>query len=297
MLNINMIDLKDNKTLTYLIILLVILFGLCYVWQSRGSVMEGFETYTVLQNDNVILPKLDNVILSSENNINALNKINNLINSNQLLNQNKNNIDTLTATVNSLGDIKSTIDNLTTTVNNNNATTQTALTQLRTSINSLNNSLSFVGEINYRVLANRLAITTMYNIPGQYFLELFNYNNSNLQKPYYAGTSIASTIPNLPPLQPNTTYIIHLNTTAYSSYLSGISIFCIDNLGKPISEINGNNRNIVSDSVRADISVSFKATTGATTNNLIIGLGAETGFPAQDINTGVSIIIYKLNKI
>lgn len=280
MLNINMIDLKDNKTITYLIILLVILFGLCYIWQSRGSFMEGFETYTVLQNDTVILPKLDNVILSGENNINTLTKINNLINSNQLLNQNKNNIDTLTATV-----------------NNNNATTQTALTQLRTSLNSLNNSLSFVAEINYRVLANRLGITPLYNISGQYFIELFNYNNSNSQKPYYADTSIASTIPTLPPLQPNTTYIIHLNTTAYSSSLSGISVFCVDNLGRSMSEINANNRNIVSNIIRADISVSFKVITGSSTNNLIISLGADTGFPAQDLNTGVSIIIYKLNRI
>ena len=79
--NIKNVDVKNTKTLTIVIIFVLVCFACIYMWQNKNSIEEGFAEYSINDGDTVILPNLDTVLVRSGTNpIRSLtNAINSLI--------------------------------------------------------------------------------------------------------------------------------------------------------------------------------------------------------------------------
>ena len=66
---ITKIDFANKTHITYIIILIIILFGIIYIWQNFKSNkhIDGFTQYDVNSDDAVTLFALDNVLIGNEN--------------------------------------------------------------------------------------------------------------------------------------------------------------------------------------------------------------------------------------
>ena len=66
---ITKIDFANKTHITYIIILIIILFGIIYIWQNFKSNkhIDGFTQYNVNSDDAVTLFALDNVLIGNEN--------------------------------------------------------------------------------------------------------------------------------------------------------------------------------------------------------------------------------------
>ncbi len=75
------VDVKDTKTLTIIIIFIMVCFACVYVWQTKNNSKEGFASYSVNSGETVTLSGLDNVIVGvgTSNPISLTKAINNLI--------------------------------------------------------------------------------------------------------------------------------------------------------------------------------------------------------------------------
>jgi hypothetical protein len=75
------VDVKDTKTLTIIIIFIMVCFACVYVWQTKNNSKEGFASYSVNSGETVTLSGLDNVIVGvgTSNPIALTKAINNLI--------------------------------------------------------------------------------------------------------------------------------------------------------------------------------------------------------------------------
>jgi microcystin-dependent protein len=83
--NIDKVDFTNPKTLTIIIIVLLLIFALVYVWNNRKNTVEGFAQYNINSSDLVSLYGMDNVVVGSSNPISLGNQINTMID-----NRNKN---------------------------------------------------------------------------------------------------------------------------------------------------------------------------------------------------------------
>ena len=65
---ITKIDFANKTYITYIIILIIILFGIIYIWQNFKSNkhIDGFTQYNINSNDTVSLFALDNVLIGNE---------------------------------------------------------------------------------------------------------------------------------------------------------------------------------------------------------------------------------------
>lgn len=78
--NVKSLDIKNTKTLTIVIIFVLVCFACIYVWQNKINIEEGFaQLYSIGTGDIVTLSSLDTVLVGSGNPISLTNTINSLI--------------------------------------------------------------------------------------------------------------------------------------------------------------------------------------------------------------------------
>ncbi len=260
-------DLKDTKTLTIIIILVIVCFACVYVWQIKKNTVEGFAEYSVTSGDTVKLANLDNVLVGSGN-IALSSTINKLIN------------DKLAQSM---------------------YAKQSDLEKVATAFNG---TISFVDSIAYKRTGEApLTPSTKYNTPRQ-FLEIFNWNNlGNLKNTTLPSSKTLPTLQSNTTYIFHVFASLYCKPTATSAIL--VCLDDNNNNTTSISDINNNNKTsvmITQNSAgynwyRLTLDSHFKVTTSNNNPNIVLGYIEDEGDQLiQDEYSCVSIVIYKINK-